>query len=331
MKKLISAVCALLCCTVLFAACSSSTESPAASEQPSQSAEESGKIRIAALKGPTGIGMVELMDEAEEKGYEFQLVNSADEITSLVTSGSVDIAAAPTNLAAALYNKTSGGVKLAALNTLGVLYVLDSTGSVNSVSDLSGKTLYVSGQGAVPEYALAYILDKNGVTDCTIEWVSDHSELATMCASGEVELAMLPQPNVTAVLSKNQDMKIALDVTEEWDKVSDNGSVLTMGCLMVTKDFAENHKEELDAFLDDYKASVESVNTDVDSAAELVEKYEIMASAALAKQAIPTCNIVFVEGQEMKEKISGFYEVLFNANAKSVGGALPDDAFYYVR
>lgn len=336
--------------TLSFAACSSNesknetnnkqqetaaAESTAAEENKAEAElAEKITIQIAALKGPTALGMLNLMENDANgisvNDYEFTLAGAADEIVGKISSGELDIAAVPTNVGATLYNKTEGGVQLAALNTLGVLYILENGDSIHSVEDLAGKTIVATGQGSTPEYALNMILKKNGLTDVTVEYKSEHSEVPPMLLNGEASVAMLPQPFVTSVLSQNENIRVALDVTEEWNKAVNGESELTMGCVIVRKDFAEEQKEALDAFLDEYKASVDAVVADPAAAAALSEKYDII-KAAVAEKAIPECNIVFIEGDEMERIAGGCLQVLFDANPKSVGGSLPDEAFYYKR
>lgn len=312
------------------------TETPAApAETPAEEPAEKITINIAALKGPTALGMLNVMEadanEETANDYEFLLAGAADEIVGKIVSGELDIAAVPTNVGATLYKKTEGGVQLAALNTLGVLYILENGETIQSVKDLAGKSMVATGQGSTPEYALNLILEKNGLTDSvTVEYKSEHSEVPPMLVSGEASIAMLPQPFVTSVLAQNENIRVALDVTEEWNKAVNGESDLTMGCVIVRKEFAENNKEALDAFLDEYKASVEAVNADPAAAAQISEKFDII-KAAVAEKAIPECNIVFIEGDEMQKIASGCLQVLFEANPKSVGGAVPDEAFYYKR
>lgn len=306
---------------------------PASSEAQAQKTQ----MKIAALKGPTGLGMVKLMSDSEAKStsneYTFTLASAPDEVVAKLSSGEVDVAAVPTNLAATLYNKTSGKIQLAALNTLGVLSVVTNGETVSSLQDLKGKTVYSSGQGAMPEYVLNYILKQNGLEvgkDVTVEYAAEHAELAAKVISGEAKIAVLPEPFVTQVTTKNKDVKVALNLTQEWDKAVQNKSVLTMGSLVVRKEFAEKNKEAFDAFLKEYKASAEYANSNVKDTAALSEKYDIMP-AAVAEKAIPNCNIVYVDGADLKTKTPDFLKVLFDANPKSIGGKLPGEDFYYAQ
>lgn len=303
--------------------------------------QETAPMRVAALKGPTGLGMVKLMDDSSgDKGtgsYEFSLVSDPNEIVSKISNGEIDAAAVPSNLAATLYNKTEGKVQLAALNTLGVLYVLTGKDQqVSSIGDLKGKTVGASGQGSIPEYALNYILNANGLDpakDVTLDYKAEHTELASLMIAGKMDLCVLPEPFVTQVLAKNPDVKVALSVTEEWDKAveqtGDGKSVLTMGCLIVRKEFAEKNQEAFNTFQEEYKASVDYVNGQPAEAAKLSEKFDIMP-AAVAEKAIPNCNIVFEAGEQMKSETENFLLILFKANPKSVGGKMPGEDFYYL-
>ena len=311
---------------------STETESPSGEETP---------VRVMALKGPTAMGMVQLMDSAESgavngNAYTFTIAASADEVTPKLVQGEADIAAVPANLASVLYNNTEGQVQVLAINTLGVLYIVENGSSIQSVSDLAGKTIYASGKGSTPEYALNYILSANGIdpeADVTIEWKSEHSECVAALAADEDGIAMLPQPFVTTAQAQNEALRIALDLTEEWDALqadAESPSALLTGVAVVRTAFAEEHPEAVNAFLDSYQESVDYVNANLSDAAALIEKYDIVP-AAVAEKALPYCNIAFIEGSEMREKLSGYLNVLFEQNPVSVGGALPADDFYYIR
>ena len=296
-------------------------------------------VNVLALKGPTAMGMVSLMDQADqgeitEETYDFQIVASPDEVSPAIAQGTADIAAVPANLASVLYQKTDGGVQVLTINTLGVLYLVENGDQVQSVSDLKGKTIYASGKGATPEYALNYILKENGLTpgeDVQIEWKSEHAECVAALAEHEDAAALLPQPFVTTAQSKNDSLRVALDLTEEWDKIQkDNGgnSSLVTGVTVVRTEFAREHPEIVEDFMERYQESVSYVNEHIEEAAKLIGDYDIVPEE-IAKKALPECNIVYIDGAEMKEKLSGYLEVLEQENPQAVGGALPADEFYY--
>lgn len=350
MTKALSLFLAVLMLALPLAGCNSTTSSapdaagssesaslPESSVQEGASEQETEKadINIIGLKGPTALGMLQIMENNEageaNNNYNFTLVGAPDEITSKLISGEVDIAAVPTNLASVLYNKTEGGVKLLALNTLGVLYMVTKNEEVASIADLKGKTIYATGEGSTPQYALEYILTQNGLdpeTDVNIVYKSEHAEILPLMISGEATIALLPQPFVTQALAQDAEIEVALDMTEEWDKCVTDGSQLTMGCVVARTEFVEENKEAVDRFLEEYAASVEFVNGNVEEAAALSGKFDVIAEEVAAK-AIPECNIVFWEGEQMKEAAEGFLTVLHNANPQSVGGALPDEGLYY--
>lgn len=295
---------------------------------------EEAPMRVYTLAGPTGIGMAGIM-EGNEGAYEFTLCSAANDIVAAIASGSADVAACPTNLAATLCQKTSGAVQLLALNTLGVLHVVTADESIQSVQDLAGRTVYATGQGSVPEYALSYILEQNGLTgSVTVEYVAEHSELATMLAAGRAQIGVLPEPHVTSALMQNDSLRAALDVTALFEDAAradgKEDMVLSMGCVIVRRAYAQEHPEALAQFMADYAASVEMVNADVSGAAQLVQKHGILPKAAVAERAIPNCHIVFITGEAMRAQIEPLYQLLYDANPASVGGAMPDDAFYYV-
>ena len=334
MKKLSAILMACAMAVSMLTGCGSSNES-----QDNTKETEPVEVNVTALKGPTAMGMVSLMDDVDNgkvdsENYKFTIAASIDEVTPAISQGETDIAAVPANVASVLYNKLEGGVQVLAVNTLGVLYIVENGDTVQSAADLKGKTIYASGKGATPEYALNYILQQNGLdpaADVIIEWKSEHSECVAALAQDPSGIAMLPQPFVTTAQMKNPDLRVALDLTEEWDKVQEDaqepGALLT-GVVVVRTEFAKENPEAVSDFLERYKASVDFVNENVDEAAQLVGQYDIV-TAEVAQTAIPECNIVCITGDEMQEKLSGYLSVLNDQNPEAVGGKLPDDDFYY--
>lgn len=351
MKKRIALLIAALILVLAFVACGDgkgassqaggvSTASAAASEDhgstpASAPRTEKTAVRVAGLKGPTSIGLVRLMEENENgsasNDYSFTIAGSADEITPKLIKGELDVAAVPANLAAVLYNNTEGELQILAINTLGVLYIVDKGGEVASVADLKGKTIYATGKGSTPEYTLRHILEKNGIDpdkDVTIDFKSEPTEVVALLSGAEKGTAMLPQPYVTVAEGKVEGLNTVIDLNEEWGGVEPETGIIT-GVAVVRKGFADEHPEAIKAFLTEYAASVEYVNANVEEASALVEKYGIVA-AAVAKKAIPKCNITFVSGEEMKNSLNVYLGVLYEANAKSVGGKLPGDEIYRI-
>lgn len=292
-------------------------------------------FNIASLKGPTSIGLVKLFSDSDAGNtvnkYNYSIYGTADEISTGMVKGDLDVAAVPCNLASVLYNKTEGQVVIAAVNTLGVLYIVEKGEELGSIADLKGKTIYTTGQGTTPEYTLRYLLSQNGLDpdkDVTIEFCSEASEVVSTIATMDSAVAMLPQPYVTVAQTKVDGLKVAFDVTKEWEKADKDSTVVT-GVLIARKAFIEEHPEQFKAFLDEYKVSAEYANSNVEDTAELVESFDIF-KAAIAKKAIPECNVTFITGDDMKTKVSSYLKVLFDANPKAVGGKLPDDGIYYV-
>ena len=294
-------------------------------------------LRIAGLKGPTTMGLVNLLS-MEKNGtaamdYDLQLYGAADEIVPKLIKGDLDMAAIPANLAATLYQKTNGGIQVLAVNTLGVLYVVEKGDTVHSFADLKGRTILSTGKGTTPEYVLRYLLTKNGLDpdkDVKIEYYSEASEVtAQMAATKKDAIAVLPQPYVTAAQMKDSDLRVVLDLTKEWNKVCD--TQLITGVTVVRTAYAEDHPDVVQAFLNDYEKSVNTANTDIDGTAALCEEIGVVAKAAIAKKALPKCNIVYRRGEEMKKDISAYLQVLYDASPAAVGGKLPDDSFYWVK
>ncbi len=292
-------------------------------------------VRITTLKGPTAMGLAKFMSDVKassitDNSYTFDIVASPDEVVAKVAKGDVDIASIPSNLSSVLYNKTEGKVQALCINVLNVLYIVERGNAINSIHDLAGKTLYAAGKGASPEYVLAYILKKNGLElgkDVSVEWKSEHAECVAALASDEFASALLPQPFVSVAQAKDSSIREALDLGNEW-KAIDSTSELVTGVTIVSKDFAEKNPDAITQFLSHYKDSVEFANDHVDEAAKLIADADIVPEK-IAKVALPKCNITYIAGDDMKQKLSGYLGVLADANPKSVGGKLPEDDFYF--
>lgn len=321
-KKLITLAMTLAITLSLFVGCGSSEENDVT-------------IRLGGLKGPTSMGLAKLLTDArEEKSesrIEYTLAVTADELTPALIQGNLDMAAVPSNLASVLYNKTEGQISVLAVNTLGVLYIVDKEGSVHSFADLKGRTIYATGQGATPEYTLKYLLRQNGLDpekDVTLEFKSEPTEIVSIMKSTDGEVvAMLPQPFVTVASSNVEGLNIALDLNAEWNALN-NGSSLVTGVLVARNDFLEKNPEAVATFLSEYQASTAYANSNVGEVSKMIEALDIV-KAAIAQKALPQCNITYLDGADMKEAVSGYLQILYDQNPQSVGGALPADDFYY--
>ena len=347
MKKLTVFAC-LLAMLISLAACGAASapettaaaETTAATEAPTTETTEAPTeaavpVRLGAMTGPTGIGMVKLFDDADKDAaspYTYTIKGAADELTPMLLQGELDIVSVPANLASVLYNKTEGKVKALAVNVLGVLYLAEyNSDEISSVADLKGKTIYATGKGSTPEYFLRYILTQNGLdpdTDVTMDWKSEPSEVLAVLNGQGSGIAMLPQPYVTAAAAQlGEGFQVKLSVSDEWQKVS-GGTPCTTACILVRSQFAEENPAAVEQFLADFADSAAWVNENVEAAGDLCGQYEIV-KAPIAKKAIPQCNIVCITGSDMKTALSGCLEVLFQQNPAAVGGALPQDDFYY--
>ena len=322
MKRVLALVLVFVLVVGAFAGCKKDEKKP-------------GDVRITAIAGPTGIGLVDLMQKSADgdtaNTYTFNVVSDPTQAVAAITNGDADIAAVPTNLASTLYKKTEGKVQVLAVNTLGVLHILEYGQNIKSVKDLKGKTIYTDAKnkGANPEYILRYLLEKNGLKpdgDVRIEFAAD---LDAVIASGEAKIALVPEPKASTYMMQNKSIRRALNVTEEWNKVSEEDCALMMGCVIARTDFIEKNPDAVALFLEDYMASINVAKTDTEKAATLCETYGIIPKAAVARQAIPNCGLVYVSGNTMKVRLSAYLKVLYDYNPAAIGGALPKDDFYY--
>ena len=337
MKKVRAIVSLLLALTLALSLTACGGQANSEPEQPETQEElTAAEINLYVLSGPTGIGAMNLWaasDAGETKNtYHITMPGANDEVVAALSKGDADIAAVATNLAATLYNKTDGGVTVLAVNTLGVLSLLSNGQEAATVSELKGKTIYAPGQGANPEYILRYVLSGNGLDpdkDVTLRFVGEGSELLTVWQSDPEAVILAPQPVATSILMQNENAKTLFDMTEEWDKIAGGDSTLMMGCVIVRNEFLQANPGAVELFLQEYAASIEKAQSDVEGTAALCQQYGLIPKAALAQKAIPSCGLTFVTGAEMKTGLSGYLQVMLDANPKSVGGALPGDDFYY--
>ena len=303
-----------------------------------QTEREPMDVNVYVLSGPTGIGAMNLWAQADAgetfDRYHFTMPGANDEVVAAISNGTADIACVATNLAATLYNKTDAGVICLAVNTLGVLHLLTNGEALDSIADLAGKTIYLPGQGANPEYILRYVLNGNGLdpdSDVTLSFVGEGSELMTVWQNEPTAVILAPQPVATSLLMQYENAAEAFDMTAEWDKISGGDSTLMMGCVIVRKEFCAQYPQTVKDFMEAYAASIALAQTDVTGTAALCERYGLIPKAALAEKAIPYCGLAYVDGDEMKAQLSGYLQVMFDADPKSVGGKLPGDDFYYVK
>lgn len=346
MKKTLLTLLSIMMVLAVFAGCTPPSEEQTPSKAPTQTAapaetaaptetpvptaeasfSEQNPLAAATLAGPTGMGMIQMFGN---KAYNISLMTTPDQITPKIINGEVSMATIPSNLAAVLYNKMKGGIKIAAVNTMGVLYIVENGDSVKSLADLAGKTLYATGQGATPEFVLNKILKENGLEDVEIKYMGAHADLANAVAAGEVKLALLPEPFVSTTMASNADVQVKIDINDEWRKIFGEDAGMPMGVTVVSTALAED-TASMNKLISDYSASVDYVLSDIDSAAADIVAQQIVGAEAVAKAAIPRCGISFVTGEYCKAILDDYFAVMFESDPKSLGGALPDDAIYYM-
>ena len=334
--KLISFFTALMMLVLTLSACNNTPAETTGETDPQSPNTPAVTVNVAGMTGPTGIGLVGLKSNSEngqtEGKYNVSFYTSAQEIVPLLVKGELDIAAIPANLAAIQFNNNNGYVQVLAINTLGVLSILEKGDSIKSVSDLKGKVIYApaSGKGSTPEYALNFILTSNGLDpakDVTIEWKSEVTEILAALKKTNGGIAMLPQPAATNALNNVEGLREAINLNDAWNELGVDSKQVT-GVIVVRTAFAEANPEVVSTFLREYEGSTKFANENVTEAAKLVGEYNI-AAEAVALKAIPKCNITCIKGAEMKTILSAYLKTLFDANSASVGGKMPSDSFYY--
>lgn len=332
-KKCLSVLLTMTLMAGIFSGCQKTGEAKQSAETVRMEEQDEVTVRVAALKGPTTMGLVKLWHDQEEgtaKGdYEFQMMTGADEIMPQLIKGDMDIALLPANAAAVLYQKSEGGVEVIDINTLGVLYLVSGLDSVSSVEDLKDKTIYLTGKGTTPDYVLQYLLAQHNIEpdEVKLEYKSEATEVAALLKENPDSIGLLPQPFVTAACAQNEALSVVMDLNEEWAALNDGKGIVT-GVTVVRKAFLEEHPEAVALFMEEHRDSAEYANTHIDEAAELVAEKGIIEKAAVAAKALPACHITYIDGKEMKDALSEYLDVLFGQNPEFVGGAVPEADFY---
>ena len=319
---------------VLLAGCAAQTVSPGSPDPPSS--PDRATVRVAALRGPTALGLLSLMDENERgetrNNYQFELLGSPDEVPPLLVRGEVDVAAVPSNLAAVLYNRMPGEIHALAVVTLGVLHIVDTGHEIHSVADLAGRTIFTAGQGTTSEFALNYVLRKNGLTpgvDVIVEFRSEHAEIAALLETGAAETALLPEPFASTVLARIDGLRSALDMTEEWNRVQPDYSLI-MSVVIARSEFLETSPEAVSILMDEYAQSISFMTANISDGAQLAVDFGLIPSLGIAESALPRTHIVFLTGEEMMRNLLGFYSVLYDELPMSIGGEIPEADFFFL-
>lgn len=311
-------------------------------------------VRVAGMKGPTTMGLLHMMDkfDAEETQadetarvveneandslveYEFRMMTAADEILPLMIKKELDIALIPANVASILYQKTNGGICVIDINTLGVLYLVSGDASISFMEDLRGKTIYLTGKGTTPDYVLQYLLEANQISldEVTLEYKSEATEVAALLKEKTDAIGLLPQPFVTVACASNDQLKVVMDLNEQWKLAQgEDGGIQVTGVTVVRKEFLEANEEAVLAFMKEHQESSAKVMEDLDKSATLCVEADILPKEQVAKAALPKCNITYVDGEDMKKALSSYLEVLYGENPEFIGGNLPLEDFYYVQ
>ena len=334
--KIITLVCVILAISIL-SACASFPTPTHPSVETTDPASQSPIIRVGSLKGPTSMGLLFLMQEAQKGeangSYEFKTAVQADELLPLMAKGELDIALLPANVAAILYQKMEGQLTVIDINTLGVLYIVTGNSSITSMGDLKGRTIYLTGKGTTPDYVLRYLLAGNGLTenDCKLEYRSEATEVAALLSQNPEAVGLLPQPFVSVACAQNEALSVVLDMNAEWTKLQgEEGTRMVTGVTVVRKAFLEAHEEAVTMFMNAHQESIKKMNSDLETGARLAAEAGIIAKEPIARKAIPACNITYIDGETMKQALSGYLSVLYDQNPVAVGGELPTEEFYLI-
>lgn len=311
-----------------FAACGETGVETPADETTTDYVREV-KTKVAVPDGAMGLGLAKLAAD-RSYAYEVEKLSDPQEIVSLLTKGEADIAALPADLAAKLYKDTNGGIKILAVNTLGFICCLEKGSAVKSFDDLKGKTVYAAGQGTISENIINYVFTQKGLVpgeDITIEYKASDDELAALAAEGKADFCILPDPAATNVLAGNEEYRKIIDFNKSWNE--DNETQLVQSVIVARADYISGNPDVISEFMVFSEVSANYLSANPEKSAQFLVDNGYFESTDVAYLAVPACNIVFIEGEEMKTAVKGMYEVLYAADPASIGGSVPDDGIFY--
>lgn len=291
------------------------------------------QLTVAGLKGPSSIGMLRMIESepvfGEDVETEYQIVDEPQLMIARIMSGEADIAAVPINLAAVLYNK-GAPYRLGAVTGDGLLHIVSSREDIGSVEDLKGKRIYCIAQGSTPEFVLRYVLEKSGIdpdTEVELDFSFDHVAIAPQLIAGKVDLAVLPEPFVSIVASKNPAVQPVIDLQQVWAELSGTGDTYPITATLVRNSLYREHPEALKAFFAAYRESIDWANANPAEAGGLAGKYMEMPAPIIAK-AMPRLNLRYQSPREARSRVEELYQVFHGFAPASVGGTIPGDEFY---
>ena len=318
--------CALCLCLLL--ACARNNDDP----------YKDGKIHIAAMNGPTLMGLGHLYNAENGKAdskYTFTKEGTPDAVVAGLANKTFDAACLPANTAAIVFNTDSIDIQVAAISMLGVLYVVQKAGTpvIANLADLSGQTVYLTSQGSTPDVAFRYLLAQNNINNVKLEFETEGSIIAAgiKTANSKYDYALLPQPAATVASSGPGAATEAIHLSGEWKKFHPESDIIT-AVLVVRTAYIKNNRAAFEKFLEDYRKSVEFVTDarNLDISAGYVVDMGIVPALPLAKAALLKCGITFIRAEEMRTSLSQFYQVLYDQNPRSIGGKIPSQKFYYM-
>ena len=296
-------------------------------------------VQVGLIMGPPSMGLGYFMNEAEAgntyNNYSFTVEGiDYSALAAKLNQGTYDIITCPSNVSAILYNNKdlNDSAEVISINNLGLLHILTTDTSINSMEDLKGRTVYSIGEGGPPEYTFEYLLDKYGLTgQVNFSFRSTPFEVLNLLQDEPCAIALLPQPFVEVAKLLVNDLRTPIDVTKAWDELNvSNGAQSVTTVTVVRKKFLEEHRQAVEEYLEYAKKSTDYTLENVSQAAEWTEKYETFLNPDIALDAIPQCSICTITGNEMKTILSGFLQIMYELNPDAVGGKMPDDEFYYI-
>lgn len=317
MKKTVALILsALLICT-LFSGCKANK-----------------KVNVIIMNDLNSASAVHLINDAKlgktKDDYSVTTVYTAQAVTTKITREEADIAIVPAYVAAALYNKTEGGVILLGLTSSSGISIVTKDEQINSIADLKGKQIFVSGRNTDTEFMIKYILNKNGITsdDVKVTSVADDAQLIEKMNNGQAKIAVAFEPTKTFVLNFVEGATSPISLTSEWNNLSNDAGIIT-GCVVVREEFLKKNKGKVKRFIKEMEGSVYMSSADKTETARLCKEYEITENNEIAKTLLKNSDLKFIKGDNMKTAFKKNINALHKIGMLVMGQKAPGEKFYY--
>lgn len=276
---------------------------------------------VLAPSGSPALAALLLRNESER--FALDIVNGSDPLLAAFASKSHDAILAPTNLGAKLYQ---GGLDYVYAGTItwGNFYLFASTPEPFHLQNLQDKIIVSFGQNQISDIILKYILQENGIV-AGFQYVDSAAAAAQIALSDSSRIVLTAEPthsNLTTSIAVHS----SFDLQAEYARLTGSDSYPQAG-LFLKKSLSKAKKAEL---IEAFQASIAYWEDALEDAADLAVTLDYGIAKSVLLTAIPRSRIRFESAMESRADLETLFAMILTRQPALIGGALPDDDFYYL-